>query len=222
MKQIVKLLGCALLASASAGVMAQEAGSIMVKAGYAYFDPNVTSGNLSEPSLPNTKINVGAAGTILLTGTYMFTDNIAVEVYGGIPLKHDIYGAGSIQGTGVLGTVKQLPPTAFLQYHFMGANEAFRPYLGLGVSYVHFQGETGSAVLTAITNPGGAPTTFQVKDTWGATPQMGFTAWFNKQWYVDASVNKSYVKTTTTLSTGQSASAKLNPMVTQFSLGYKF
>lgn len=222
MKKIVKLIGCAVLASASAGAMAQEAGSIMVKAGYAYFDPSVTSDNLTAPSLPNTKINVGAAGTLLLTGTYMFTDNIAAEFYGGIPLKHAIYGAGAIQGVGVIGTVKQLPPTLFVQYHFLGANEAFRPYVGLGASFVHFQGETGSAVLTAITNPGGSPTTFKVKDTWGATPQMGFTAWFNKQWYIDFSANKSYVKTTTTLSTGQSVVTKLNPLVTQFSVGYRF
>ncbi|PRC95045.1 OmpW/AlkL family protein [Solimicrobium silvestre] len=222
MKKIVKLMGCALLLSASAGAMAQEAGTIMVKAGYAYFDPVVSSGNLSAPSLPGTKMDVGTAGTLLLTGTYMFTDHISAEFYGGIPLKHDIYGAGSIQGVGVIGTVKQLPPTLFGQYRFFETSSNFRPYLGLGVTYVHFEDETGNAVLTAITNPGGSGTTFKVKDAWGVVPQAGITSWINKQWYIDISVNKSFVKTTTTLSTGQTIATALNPVVTQASIGYRF
>jgi outer membrane protein len=222
MKNIVKFLGCALALSVSAGAMAQEAGSIMAKVGYAYFDPIVGSGDLSAPSLPDTKVNVGTAHTFIFTGTYMFTDNISAELYGGVPLKHDMYAAGSIQGAGKIGTVKQLPPTLFGQYRFLDAGSTFRPYLGLGITYVHFEDEQGTAVLTALTNPGGTPTTFTVKNAWGITPQMGFTATINKNWYVDVSINKSIVKTSTSLSTGQSVDTTLNPVVSQVSIGYRF
>lgn len=222
MKKIIKLAGCALLASASAGVMAQEAGTFLFKAGYTYIEPVISSGNLSAPSLPNTQVTIGNAGTFSFSGTYMFTDNISTEVYGGLPIKHDMYGAGSIQGVGVIGSVKQLPPTIFAQYRFYAANAAFRPYVGLGLTYAHFQDETGSAVFTAITNPGGPPTTFKVKDAWGGTPQIGFTSWINKQWYFDFALNKTFIKTTTKLSTGQSINVGLNPVVTAVSIGYKF
>jgi outer membrane protein len=222
MKSIVKILGCALLLSTSAGVMGQEAGTIMVKVGYAYFDPVVGSGDLSAPSLPGTTVDVGTAHTEIITATYLFTDNISAELYGGVPVKHDMYGAGAIQGVGVIGTVKQLPPTLFGQYRFLAANSDFRLYVGLGITYVRFEDETGSAALTAITNPGGPPTTFNVKNAWGITPQIGFTSAINKKWYIDVSVNKSIVKTTTTLSTGQYVDTTLNPVVSQVSIGYRF
>ncbi len=220
---MVKLTAGALLLLTGAAASAQEAGSIMVKAGYVYFNPVVSSDNLSASSLPGTKIDVGGKGTVLFTATYMFTDHVSAEIYGGIPLKHNMYGAGAIEGVGVTGTVKQAPPTLFAQYRFFDAHAGFRPYVGLGVTYVHFSDERGTAVLTAITNPGGTErTTFNVKDAWGVVPQIGFVSWINKKWYVDASINKAFVKTKTTLSTGQTISTKLNPVVTQVSLGYLF
>ena len=222
MKKMVKLLSSAALLTFSAGVMAQEAGSIMVKAGYAYFDPIVSSDDLSPPSIPGVKVNVSPAHTEIITATYMFTDHLSAEFYGGIPLKHKISAAGSMQGAGVIGTVKQLPPTLFGQYRFLEANATIRPYLGLGITYVHFEDETGNALLTAITNPGGPGTTFTVKDAWGITPQIGFTAAINKRWFIDFSVNKSIVKTTTNLSTGEYINTRLNPVVSQISVGYRF
>jgi outer membrane protein len=167
-------------------------------------------------------VDVGTAHTEIITATYLFTDNISAELYGGVPVKHDMYGAGAIQGVGVIGTVKQLPPTLFGQYRFLAANSDFRLYVGLGITYVRFEDETGSAALTAITNPGGPPTTFNVKNAWGITPQIGFTSAINKKWYIDVSVNKSIVKTTTTLSTGQYVDTTLNPVVSQVSIGYRF
>ena len=222
MKKLIQMASCLLLASASAGTMAQEAGSMMAKIGYAYFDPAVTSGNLSAPALPHTQINVGAAGTEIISGTYFFTDNVSTEIYAGIPPKHELYGAGAINGVGVLGTVKQMPVNVFAQYHFFKSTEAFRPYVGLAATFVHFADAHGSAVLTAITNPGGAPTTLSVKNAWGYTPQIGFTAWFNKQIFVDFSLHKSIISSKTTLSTGQTIEAKLNPIVPVFAVGYKF
>lgn len=223
MNNLTKLLSCAALLSVSTGVLAQEAGTVMVNAGYAYFVPVVGSSDLSASSLPGTKVDVGNAHTEILTATYMFTDNISAQLYGGVPLKHDMLGAGAIKGVGVIGTVKQLPPTLFGQYRFMPASAVFRPYVGLGLTYVKFEDERGTAVLTAITNPGGGvPTTFKVKNAWGVTPQVGFTVSLNKSWYLDVSINKSIVKTKTTLSTGQYIDTTLNPVVSQVSVGYRF
>jgi outer membrane protein len=94
--------------------------------------------------------------------------------------------------------------------------------VGLGLTYVRFQEETGDGLLTALTNPGGPPTTFVVDNAWGLTPQLGVSYWINSKWYLDASINKSYLKTTTHLSTGQSIDTTLNPLVGQISLGYRF
>jgi outer membrane protein len=41
-------------------------------------------------------------------------------------------------------------------------------------------------------------------------------------WSVDANVTKTFLKTRTTLSTGQTLDAKLDPMSMALSIGYKF
>ncbi len=215
----VLALAVALLAANQAS--AQTAGTWLVKAGYNRITPKVTSGDLSAPSLPGTKVDVDSADSLILTGAYMITDNVSTELFLGLPYKHDLVGDGSIKGVGKIGTVEQLPPTLMLQYRFLEAKSGFRPYIGLGATYAKFQKETGSAALTALTNPGGA-TTLRVDDAWGVTAQLGATYAFNEKWFADFSVQKTYIKTTAHLSTGQSIDTRLDPVSVNFSIGYRF
>ena len=201
---------------------AQVAGTWLVKAGYNRISPDVSSGNLSAASLPGTKIDVESADAAIVTFGYMFTNNISAELYLGTAYKHKIVGAGAIDGVGKIGSVDVLPPTLFAQYRFLEASSAFRPYVGLGVTYARFERERGSAVLTAITNPGGAPTTMTIKNKVGFTPQIGVTYALTEKWFADAAVSKTYLKTTTTLSTGQKIDTKLDPMAVNLSIGYRF
>jgi outer membrane protein len=212
----------AAMCAAGGAAMAQSAGTWMVKAGVNNIDPHVTSGDLSPPSLPGTKVDVKSATSGILTGTYMVTDAVSVEFYVGLPYKHDIEGDGAIKGVGKIGSVKQVSPTIFGQYRFMPANSSFRPYVGLGLTYAYFYGEEGSGTLTALTNPGGPPTTMSASSSFGLSPQVGLSFRFSDRWFVDASVIKTFVKNTTTLSTGQKIDTKLDPLSTNVSLGYRF
>ena len=85
-----------------------------------------------------------------------------------------------------------LPPTAFIQYRFLPANAMFRPYVGLGITYAHFQKERGSGQLTAILNTGGPGATFKVDDKWAASYQIGGTVrardW--SAWHIEVSEPK--------------------------------
>lgn len=213
---------CALAMTASALASAQTAGSWLVKVGYNQITPKVTSGDLSAPALPGSKIDIGSNSQPIFTFAYMFTDNISAELGLGVPYTHEITGAGSIQGVGKLGTIQQLPPTLFAQYRFLDAKSTFRPYVGVGLTYGYFRKPTGSAALTALTNPGGTPTTFNVDNAWGVTPQVGVTFNFNDRWFADAVVSKSYISTTSHMSTGQHVDTKLDPVATAFSIGYRF
>ncbi len=207
---------------ASAAASAQTAGSWLVAAGYNNIAPQGTSDALSAPSIVNSTTKVGSDGQPILNIAYMFTDNISAEIGLGTMYTHDLYGAGALQGAGKLGSVKQLPPTAWVQYRFLEANAPFRPYVGLGATYAIFRDEQGSGTLTAISNPGGPPTTFTVDNKWGVSPQIGVTWAFNGKWFADLSVTKTYITTTVHLSTGQSADAPLNPIATAISVGYRF
>jgi len=221
MKQLVAALLAVPVLCAVSGAQAQSAGTWQVKAGINTITPKVTSGDLSAPSLPGTKIDVKAATSIILTAAYMYTDNISVEAYAGLPYKHDVEGAGTIAGA-KLGTVTQVSPTVFGQYRFGSPSSAFRPYVGLGLTYAYFYGEEGSGTLTALTNPGGPPTTTSTDAAFGLSGQIGATYDLRDKWFLAGSVIKTRLKTTTSLSTGQSIDVRLDPLSVGFAIGQRF
>jgi outer membrane protein len=218
------LRGAVMLVAVLAGgaVHAQSAGSWSVSIGANNIAPEVKSGDLSAPSLPGTRIDVKDASAGFVTFTYMLTDNVALQTFLGGPYKHDVVGAGAIDGVGKIGEVRQVSPTVVAQYRFLDAKSALRPYVGLGVTYAYFFRERGSGTLTALTNPGGPPTRLDADNAWGVSPQLGAVYAFNDHWYADLSVIKTYIKNTTHLSTGQSIDAKLDPLSIGLTVGYRF
>ena len=214
---------CGLVASlVCTPATAQTAGQWLIGLGINETSPQVKSGDLSPPSLPGTRTDVRSARAPILTVVKMLTDNWSVEGFLGLPYKHEIVGAGAIQGVGRLGSVKQVSPTVLLQYRFLAPTDGFRPYLGIGPSYAHFFEERGSATLTALTRPGTVATRMKIDDALGLSMQVGANFKLNERWFLDASVIKTLLKTTTTLSTGQKLDARLDPVSTNFSVGYRF
>jgi outer membrane protein len=201
---------------------AQVAGQVMVKLGWNKIMPKVKSDDLTAPSLPGSEIDIKSASALFFTATYMITDDISVEALGGLPYKHDIVGAGAVAGVGKIGSVHQISPTVLLQYRFLAADAPFRPYVGAGPTFAKFYGTKGSAALTAVTNPGGPPTTIGGDTEWGGTVEIGGNYKIDKHWFIDAAVLKTFISTKATLSTGQSTSAKLDPIAINASIGYTF
>ena len=201
---------------------AQVAGQVMVKLGWNKIMPKVKSDDLTAPSLPGSKIDIKSASALFFTATYMITDDISVEALGGLPYKHDVVGAGAVAGVGKIGSIHQVSPTVLLQYRFLAADGPFRPYVGAGPTFAKFYGSKGSAALTAVTNPGGPPTTIGGDTEWGATVEVGGNYKIDKNWFIDAAVLKTFISTKATLSTGQQTKAKLNPIAINASIGYTF
>jgi len=223
MKNTVKLLAlAAAMTVASAASAQQSAGTWIGTLGANKITPKVDSGNVSAPALPNTKTDVGSDTKPRFTVGYMLTDNISAELDLGLPYKHDLYGAGAINGTGKLATAEVLPPTAFIQYRFLKPDSMVRPYVGLGITYAMFQKERGSGQLTAVLNTGGAPATFKLDDKWAASFQIGGTVKINDKWFLDASVIKTKLKTQAHYSTGQVQDVRLDPLAVNISIGYNF
>jgi len=212
--------GAALVAAGPAH--AQAAGQWLFKAGWNKITPQVDSGDLSAPSPPGSKVDVKSASALILTGTYMITDNFSAEFLAGLPYKHDIVGDGAISGVGKIGSVHQISPTLMAQWRFLEPEAMFRPYVGLGVTYAVFYDTEGSGTLTAITNPGGPPTTISGDHAFGGTGELGMTFKVNEQWFIDAAVMKTYITTNTSLSTGQTIEVKQNPVIFNISVGYRF
>jgi outer membrane protein len=219
---VASTLVAAIVLCGAGAAQAQVAGQILVKAGWNRISPKVQSGDLSPPAIPGSQIGVKPASSLLLSATYMYTDAFSLEILGGLPYKHDVVGAGAVSGTGKLGSEHQISPTLLFQYRFMQADAAFRPYVGAGPTYAKFYDTDGSATLTALTNPGGPPTTIRGSTAWGGTVEAGLSYKIDKHWFVDAAVLKTWISTSTHLSSGQDISVDLNPVSVNVSAGYAF
>ena len=60
--------------------------------------------------------------------SYFVTPNIAAELILTVPQKHTVYAGGT-----AIGSLKHLPPTLTVQYHFTGL--PVKPYVGAGLNY---------------------------------------------------------------------------------------
>jgi len=220
---VVKGLVAAGMLAAAAGASAQEANTWSVSIGANQITPKVESGPISAPALPNSLGDVSKDTQPVVLFNYYATDHFSLEAAIGTPYKNKLYGAGSIAGTGQLGTVESLPPTLFVQYRFFQPNAVIRPFVGIGLTYASFRKETGSGKMTALTNPGaGVPTTFSIDNKWTYSGQIGATWNINEKWIASAAFAKARLRTDLHFSTGQYQHVKLDPNSIMLTVGYKF
>ncbi|MEN9376716.1 MAG: hypothetical protein RL710_1873 [Pseudomonadota bacterium] len=221
MKTQMKFLAAAVALVAAGSSFAQTAGTKMVRIGATQLTPQVTSGDLTGVGA-NNKTDVGFDTQPSGGLTYMFTDNVALDLPVAAPFTHKLSGAGALAGVGKVGEVSVLPATLFVQYRLLEANAKIRPYVGLGLTYARFFNETGSGALTAMLNPGGPPTTFKVDSKFALTPQIGITFNDGGKWFVDISYSQTKLSTVTTMSTGNTQDIALDPKSVSFAIGFRF
>jgi outer membrane protein len=219
-----KLVVAGALALATLGAQAQTAGTWFGGIGLTRIDPNTHSGNLSAPSAPGTRVDVGPDTKPTVFVGRMLTDNWSVEVPIGLGFKTKIRGSGAIGGVGTIGTTKALPITVFAQYRFLEPTSRWRPYAMLGLTYAYFYDEHGSAALNGVNpaNPPGGNTQLDIDSRFGFTPGVGVSWMATERFFVDLQYARSFLKTTTTLSTGQKIRTKLDPDVFRVAVGMRF
>lgn len=223
MKTTAKLLLIPALLVCAAAAQAQSAGTWMVRAGGTTITPNVTSGDLTAPSLAGTKASINSSSKVSGGITYMVDDNFSIDLPLAVPFQHDISGDGAILGAGKIGDVKALPATLMAQWRFMGPKDTIRPYVGAGITYAAFYGAKSTSTLTALT--GGTPsnpTTLSIDSKWAATVQLGASFSMGGGWFVDACYTYTPLSTRTTLSSGQTLDATLNPSSVSLAIGFTF
>jgi len=227
MAQRFDFLRAALVAAAAslgaAGVHAQSAGTLLGRIGATQIAPDVSSGDLTPPSLPGTQAGVRSDTQPSAGLTWMLSDQVALDLPLAAGFKFDLVGAGAIDGVGKIGEVRALPLTLLAQYRLLSSDAPLRPYVGFGPTYARFYKARSTAVLSALT--GGLPskpTTLSVQSKWAYTAQIGASWAFAPRWYLDAAVMKTALKTRTTLSTGQTLDIKLDPWSYTLGVAYRF
>ncbi|TNH03983.1 OmpW family outer membrane protein [Testudinibacter sp. TR-2022] len=208
-KTTLALVAAAVLVSGSA--LAHQAGDVIVRGGPILVVPDASTKNHAGNTL-QYDFNVNSNAQLGLTGTYMITDNIGVELLAATPFSHEL----SLPVYGKTAKVKHLPPSLYLQYYFLDKDAKARPYLGAGINYTTFFSE--KEILAGVTD-------LKLKDSWGAIVNAGVDIGLTDNLYLNTSVWYAKIKTKATFKLGgeeQRADVTLDPMVYFIGLGYKF
>ena len=155
--------------------------------------------------------DVKAANKVIpeLDVSYFFTKNIAAELVLTYPQTIDINYTSSQTK---LGSVKALPPSLLLQYHFTNFG-AFKPYVGAGVNYT---------IFTSRNNLGNGA--FSVDNSsFGAVGQVGMDYMFDKNWGLNLDLKYATMSTNVTNAAGANVGKlTLNPWMPAVGVTYKF
>lgn len=218
-----KIILCTWLMGAASGVWAADTSPWSFWIGATQITPHVVSGDLTTPSFTGTKADIGANTQLSGGIAYKLDDRWTVDVPFALPFEHALYGDGAIRGVGKLGTVKALPFTVLMQYQLSPEHADIRPYVGAGITYAKFYGETGTAVLTGITGGSPAkPTTPRIESRWAPSFQIGAKISLTDVWRLNVSYVKTYFDTQNKLSTGQTLDATINPSAVSVGLERSF
>ena len=141
--------------------------------------------------------------------TYFFSPNLAAELILTYPQQHDIRAGG-----GKIGSLKHLPPTLTLQYHFGGMS--FRPYVGAGINYTRFSSvEFAPAVVTAL-DPS------IDKNSLGLALQAGVDFPLGGGWLLNLDVKKVQIKTDVFSAGTKAGTFKVDPLLLAVGVGKRF
>ena len=191
----------AILASLSAGAFAAQ-GDIIARLRIANVNPQTSVND----TLQALNVDVKDDTIPELDFTYMLTNNIGAELILGTS-KHDITAGGA-----KIGSVKVLPPTLTLQYHFNPEGQ-FRPYAGAGINYTRFYGFKDDSGLGLSIK----------KNSFGPALQVGIDMPLTKDVFLNLDMKKIWIKTKVhSTVVGDAGTLDINPLVTSVGIGMKF
>lgn len=192
-----------ILAAAPAAQAAPAEGPWLVRVRAVHIDP---------ANKDSTGLDLSINSKVIpeLDISYFITPNIAAELILTVPQKHDVR-----SGSTDIGSLKHLPPTLTLQYHFL-PEATVRPYVGAGVNYtrfssVHFIPAVQSALSPSVD-----------KDSWGWALQAGVDFKLADNLYLNLDVKKVQIRTDISSFNQKVGSFKVDPVLLGVGLGWRF
>ena len=161
---------------------------------------------LNPANSDDTGLNLSINKKVLpeLDITYFITPQWATELILTYPQKHSIRA-----GDTSIGSLKHLPPTLTLQYHF--AHESVvRPYVGAGVNYTR---------MTSVDLPSGVTVK---RDSVGPAIQAGFDVPLSGNVVLNVDVKKVQIKTKVYATGSSLGSFHVDPLLFGVGIGWRF
>ncbi len=151
--------------------------------------------------------------------TYMVTNNIGIELIAATS-PHDLEFTGANESLGDAGDLMLLPPTLLLQYHFQ-PDEAFRPYVGVGINYTIVYAENASKSLEDALGPTG----LDAGNSLGWAVQVGFDYDIGGAYFFNFDVKYIDIDTDLVLNSGatrREIEVEIDPIIVGIGVGMKF
>lgn len=189
----------ALAASTLTPALAQSSdGAWLVRARAVHLDP------ANKDTIDGLDVGINSKWMPEVDISYFFTPNIAAELILTYPQKQDVKADGD-----VIGSLKHLPPTLTLQYHFNPTN-GFKPYVGAGINYTRF---------SSVDLPAGLSID---KNSFGAALQVGVDYEISKGMYLNLDVKKVYIRTDLDAGGTNLGKVKVDPILVGLGIGWRF
>jgi len=136
--------------------------------------------------------------------TYFFSPNLAAELVLTYPQKQDVRAGGT-----KIGSLKHLPPTLSLQYHFTGL-QGFRPYVGAGLNYTR---------LSSVNLPAGVTID---KNSFGPAVGAGADVPLGGGWLFNVDVKKVLIRTDVFSGGTKLGEFRVDPVLFSLGVGRRF
>jgi outer membrane protein len=206
----MKPTGIALAALAAVAALGSATASaadspLMFRVGVHNVDPKSDNGSLLGGAADVT-VDSQIGPTINID--YYLTPNLAIDVLGALPFKHDINLNGS-----KAGSTKHLPPTVSLQYHFM-PTAAIDPYVSVGVNYTMFWEDK-------LDNNGPA---LELDNSWGLAGQVGvdFALSTDRKWVLGVDLRYIDIDTDVKVGGADAGTVNIDPLAYGINVGYRY
>lgn len=207
------LLSSLLIAASSCAmpVLAQSKGDWTLGVGVHQVNPKSSNGALDGSALELGRLPVEVDSDVkpTITAEYFIADNLGIEVLAALPFKHDI----SIDGVGIVGETKQLPPVVSLQYHFNSAGKV-SPFLGGGLNYTVFYSEKTRGAL--------AGTDLDLDNSWGLAAHAGLDFKVGERGALRVDVRWADIDTKVKVNGASLGSVNIDPLVYGAAYLWKF
>lgn len=190
-------------------------GNWLVRARALHMDTANKSEAIPSLAVPADAIEVSNKWIPEVDISYFLNKNLAAELILTYPQKHTVNVTGSAVGGFTAGTVKHLPPTLTLQWHFNPTGD-FRPYVGAGINYTQFSKDN---LNVPVVNLG----LHLENDSWGGALQAGFDYKLAKSVFLNFDVKKVQIRSDVVTDGGSKVSRlKIDPLLVGIGIGYRF
>ena len=216
---MIKLVSLAALAAsavaATAAVAEESPWLVRVRA----LDMEVDNGNSPSAVVPALgKLETEDKVFPEIDISYFLSEHWAAELILTYPQKHDLAFAGVD-----IGSLKHLPPTLTLQYHFLPAG-TIRPYIGAGVNYTRFSDvKINGQPAVGVDSPIDVD-----RSSWGLAGQVGVDFQVAANWFLNLDAKYVRIEAQDVRITGGALAGTevtdldIDPWLLSVGIGYRF